>query len=50
LLFDVDHRIQIADFSPIHLEVNESEKVTAVFTSEECSPDADIRGFCLDFV
>jgi serine/threonine protein kinase len=45
IVFDVDHRIQITDFYPICLEVDEREQVTDVLSDEKWSPDQDVRGF-----
>jgi serine/threonine protein kinase len=41
ILFDADHRIQIADFSPMRLETGEVEP----FSGEEWSPKADVSAF-----
>jgi hypothetical protein len=41
ILFDADRRIQIADFSPIHLETGEVEP----FSDDEWAPTADVSGF-----
>jgi hypothetical protein len=42
---DVDHRIQITEFSPTVLEVEENEKATSVFAGAKWSSDRDVRGF-----
>jgi hypothetical protein len=43
--FDVDHRIQITNFSRIGLRIEESEQGADVFSGERWSPDPDVRGF-----
>jgi hypothetical protein len=43
----MDHRIQITNFCQIGREVGESEKEKGVLSSEEWSPDQDIRKFGL---
>jgi hypothetical protein len=49
IIFDSDHRIQIADFYPIGLEVEKSEKDASVcvggFSGNRWLPKTDIRGF-----
>jgi hypothetical protein len=42
---DVDHRIQITEFSPAVLEIEENEKATDVFAGAKWSSDRDVRGF-----
>jgi hypothetical protein len=43
IVLDADPRIQIADFSPIHLETGEAEP----FSGDGQAPMADICAFCL---
>jgi hypothetical protein len=45
--FDMDHRIQIADFCRIGREAGESEKDREILSGERWSPYLDVRGFGL---
>jgi hypothetical protein len=41
----LDHLIQITEFSPTVLEVEENEKATGVFARAKWSSDRDVHGF-----
>jgi hypothetical protein len=47
IVFEVDHRIQISDFSPTDLRYRQHGTDGGVLSDEGWSMDADIRGFAL---